>query len=102
MKVRIRISRRAARQINRDLGPRKRWGGFQHLYGRLQEGLRFNSEEGYSLTMTVDDAETVERYAVQEYGPGGFQTPLREILPDVRQALASVNRDMQGELPFDE
>jgi hypothetical protein len=74
-------------KLSRRIGlPRERWGGFQHLIDRVQQGIRHRSS-GTILEITRDDARKVIHYASPSYGHGTYQEQLRCIAPLVAQAL---------------
>lgn len=65
---------------------RDRWGGFQHLIHRLQSDLRPQPDGSAVLKITREDAERLIHYA-QDFGQGTYQSQLRAIVPEVKQAL---------------
>lgn len=80
--IRLTLGNDAAQALRRDVVGS---GGFQSLLRRLQRGLSTDNE----LTLTLEDIERIGRY-VNDYGTGGFQGRLDEVLSGLRRLAAAL------------
>ena len=100
--ISILITEAQKERLRRPLGPCKRFGGWQYLIKRLQGQIHYQGA-AWLLSMSLDDARKVIEYSNPHVGAGTYQAILREIAPQVAEALQALppERSDTGSL-FDE
>jgi hypothetical protein len=91
--ITIRLTPEQFEKLSRPVNmPRERMGGFQRLIVRIQEGLKLGPD-GWTVTLSCEDARRALDYADPKHGPGTYQAQLRAIEAELQRALRAAGGD---------